>query len=180
MTALAHAALPTVRTMRWWPLAAVTVPVTGLVLLARSEGRPAVPVLVLAAAAVASLSVGALRDDAATTLEALPTSLARRRVLRLALVGAPVLLVWWSLVALGDSTRPGVAALLALTSSGVAVAVWAPARPSVRAGAAVPVLWFAADRLVTGWAGDLLAWWRTDPWPVLAVAFVAIVLGSRR
>ena len=41
ITALGQAALPTARTMRWWPLAAVGAPVLGLVLLARSEGRPA-------------------------------------------------------------------------------------------------------------------------------------------
>ena len=182
MTALVQAALPTARTIRWWPLALVAVVLAGLVLVARSADRPAGAVLLLGAAALASLVVTALRDDAAILLEALPVSLARRRVLRLALVGAPVLLAWWSLLSLADTSRTGTASLLALAASGVAAVVWCPARWSVLAGTAVPAVWFAVDRLVAGRGavGDVLGWWRTDPWPVLAVVVLACVVGGRR
>lgn len=178
---LVQAALPTARTIRWWPLGAVGVPVLGLVLLARSEGRPADGVLLVAAAALASLVVTSLRDDAATLLEAVPVSAVRRRLLRLALVGAPALLVWWALAAAGASSEPGVGPLLALAATGVAVAVWGPARWRVLAGTAVPVVWFALDRAAAdGAVGDVLAWWRTDPWIVAAVAVSVCALGWRR
>jgi hypothetical protein len=189
MSALVQAALPTARTIRWWPLALVVVAVTGLVLVARSADRPAGAVLLLGAAALASLVVTALRDEAAATLEALPVSTARRSALRLTLMGAPVLLAWWSLLEVADATRPGTASLLVLATCGVAVALHGASRWSVLAGAAVPVLWFAVDRVVGGRGvlGEVLGWWRTDPWPVLLVALlvllaapVAHVAGGRR
>ena len=182
MSALAQAALPTARTMRWWPLGVVGAPVLGLVLLARSEGRPAAGVLLVAAAALAALAVAALRDDAAVLLEPVPVSAMRRRLLRLALAGVPTLVVWWALGAAGaSSAEPGVGPLLALAASGVAVAVWGPARWRVLAGAAVPAVWFALDRVAAdGTVGDVLAWWRTDSWVVLGVAVGACALGRRR
>lgn len=182
MSALAQAALPTARTIRWWPLAAVLVPTAGLVLLARSEGRPASTVLLLGAAALASVVVTALRDDAEVTVAALPVSLARRRVLRLGLVAGPVLLAWGSLLTLAGTSRVSTGSLLALTACGVATVVWLPGRWSVLAGAALPAVWFAVDRVSGGRGvlGEVLAWWRTDPWPVVAVAVVACVVGSRR
>ena len=179
--ALVRAALPTARTIRWWPLGAVAVPVLGLVLLARSAGRPAEGLLLVAAAALASLVVASLRDEAATLLAPVPVSAMRRRLLRLALASAPTLLVWWGLAAAGASSEPGIGPLLALTASGVAVAVWGPARWQVLAGTAVPVVWFALDRVAAGGTvGEVLGWWRTDPWAVAVVAGAACVLGRRR
>lgn len=183
IAALGQAALPTARTMRWWPLGAVGAPVLDLVLLARHQQRPADAVLMVAAAALASLAGAALRDDAAVLLEPVPVSPMRRRLLRLALAGVPTLVVWWALVT-RDVTGggPGTPALLALAGWGVAAAVWGPARWRVLAGAAVPVVWFTLDRVAAaaGTVGDVLGWWRTDPWPVLAVAVVACLLGRRR
>jgi hypothetical protein len=177
---LGQAALPTARTMKWWPLGAVGAPVLGLVLLARSQHRPTEGLLLIGAAALASLAVAALRDDAAALLAPLPVSPMRRRLLRLALVGVPTLLAWWALVAVGGGGS-GTGPFLALTASGVAVAVWGPAPWQVLAGAAVPVVWIALDRAVgAGMLGDVLGWWRTDPWPVLALAVAACVLGRRR
>ena len=182
MSALVQAAVPTARTIRWWPLVAVGLPVLGLVLLALGEGRPAAGVLLVAAAALAALAVTALRDDAATLLEAVPVPAMHRRLLRLALVGVPTLAVWWVLATVGASSdEPGVGPLLALAASGVAVAVWAPARWRVLGGSALPVVWFALDRVApAGTVADVLAWWRTDPWLVLALAVGACVLGRRR
>jgi hypothetical protein len=182
-TVLGQLALPTVRTMRWWPLAAAGAPVLGLVLIARSADRPADAVLLIGAAALASVVVGALRDDAAVLLEAVPVSTMRRRVVRLALVGVPALLVWWGLVAVGaPGGAPGTGPLLALAGCGVAVAVWGPQRWAVLAGSAVPVVWFALDRVAAadGALGGVLGWWRTDPWPVVAVAVVACIVGRQR
>lgn len=181
MAVLGQAALPTARTMRWWPLGAVGAPVLALVLVARSQDRPTDGLLLVGAAALASLAVAALRDDAAALLEPVPVSPMCRRLLRLVLVGVPTLLVWLALVAAGGGgSGPG--PLLALAASGVAVAVWGPARWRVLAGAAVPVVWVAVDRAVgsSGTLGDVLGWWRTDPWPVLALAVAASVLGRRR
>ena len=96
---LGQAALPTARTIRWWPLGAVATPVLGLVLVARHQDRPATGILLVAATALASLAVAALRDDAAALLEPVPISPMRRRLLRLALAGVPTLLAWWALVA---------------------------------------------------------------------------------
>ena len=105
-----------------------------------------------------------------------PVALRPRR----AVVDPSTLLAWWTLVAVGGGGS-GTGPLLALAASGVAVAVWGPARWRVLAGAAVPVVWIALDRAVgAGTLGDVLGWWRTDPWPVLAVALAACVLGRRR
>lgn len=183
IAALGQAALPTARTMRWWPLAAVGAPVLGLVLVARSQDRPNDGVLLIGAAALASLAVAALHDDAAALLEPVPVSSMRRRLLRLTLAGVPTLLVWWALVAVGAaSVEPGAGPLLALVGSGVAVVVWGPVRWRVLAGSAVPVVWFTLDRAVgsAGALGDVLGLWRTHPWPVLAIAVAACVLGRRR
>jgi hypothetical protein len=183
IAALGQAALPTARTMRWWPLAAVGAPILGLVLVARSQDRPAGGVLLIGAAALASLAVAALRDDAATLLEPVPVPPMRRRLLRLTLAGVPALLAWWALVTVGGTgDEPGTGPLLALAACGVAVAVWGPARWGVLAGAAVPVVWFTLDRAVGsgGALGDALGWWRTAPWPVLALAVTTCVLGRRR
>ncbi len=182
MSALVQAVRPTVRTVRWWPFAAVALPIAALTLLARSEGRPADAVLLLGAAGLASVLVAAVREDAASTLAALPVSAARRRALRLALVGGPVLLAWVALTALADVDRPGAGTLLALSACGVLVAVRGPQRWAVLAGAAVPAVWFALDRAAAGHGtvGEVLGWWRTDPWPVLALAVAACVLGRRR
>jgi hypothetical protein len=189
VSALVQAALPTARTMRWWPLAVVVVGLTGLVLVARSADRTAGSVLLLGAAVLASLVVTALRDDAATTLEALPVSCVRRSALRLALMGAPVLLAWWSLLEVAGTAGPGTASLLALATCGAAVAARGASRWSVLAGTAVPVVWFATDRVLGGRGvlGEVLGWWRTAPWPVLLVvllvclvSLVAHSVGGRR
>ncbi len=179
---LGEAAVPTARTMRWWPLGAVGATVLCLVLVARNQDRSADGVLLVGAAALASLAVAALRDDAAALLEPVPVSPMRRRLLRLTVVGVPTLLAWWALVAVGGGSGSGTGTLLALAGSGVAVAVWCPARWRVLAGATVPVVWVALDRSVgsSGTLGDVLGWWRTDPWPVLALAVAACVVGRRR
>jgi hypothetical protein len=180
---LGQAALPTARTIRWWPLGAVAAPVLGLVLVARSQDRPATGILLIGAAALASLAVAGLRDDAAALLEPVPVPPMSRRLLRLALAGVPTLLSWWALMTVAATGgEPGTGPLLSLAACGVAVAVWGPARWRVLAATAVPVVWFTLDSAVgpSGALGDALAWWRTDPWVVLALAVAVCVLGRRR
>lgn len=180
---LRQAAYPTTRAMAWAPLLAV-----GALLLALGaalrllDGRPG-PVLALGVAAMAAALVFSLRDPAAPLLAALPTTLVVRRCLRLALAGAVALPVWVlvALVLPGDglALAPG----LALAAAGVAVATWLPLDRGISVAAAVPLLWASASELfggVGGVVGDALAWWRTDPWWVVAAAVTLVVLGRDR
>jgi hypothetical protein len=63
----------------------------------------------------------------------------------------------------------------------VAVALWGPQSRAVVLGASTPVAVFALHQVVPpGAAADVLAWWLTDPWWVLAGAGLACVAGRRR
>jgi hypothetical protein len=180
---LAQASLPTARAIRWAPGAAVAGLLVSVVLLAGTGDRPVDIVLAVAATGLAATVVAGLQDPAAALLAAVPVSAMRRRVLRLVLLGAPALGVWWLLVGLSTTADdPGPGPLLALTSCGVAVAVWAPARYAVVLGAAAPVVLFALRQVVPfeGTASDVVGWWRTDPWWVLAAATLLCVAGRRR
>ena len=180
-TALAQAARPTSRAMPWRPLLA-SAAVTVLVLsLARGSGQSVDAFLAIASAAVASLVVAALHDPAAPVLAAVPVSAMQRRLLRLALATLPVLALWWTLTLVSAATS-GPGPLLALAASGVAVSVWAPFDRPVLIGGGVPMAWYAMDHLVpwSGLAADAAGWWRTESWPVVAVAIVVLVAGRRR
>lgn len=181
---LARAALPTSRAIRWTPIAGASALLLVAAMLTAASGRPADLLPAVAAAALASLLVGSLHDPAHDLMAPVPVSAMQRRALRLALVGVAVLLVWTALGLLAQTSpaATGVGALLALATSGVAVAVWGPARTGVLLGAVVPVLWFAVDQAVPGGglAADLVGLWRTDPWPVVAVALVVCVMGRHR
>ena len=182
-TTLRQAAYPTTRAIAWTPLVAVgtlLVALGGALRLLDSRTGPA---LVLGAAAMAAVLVFSLRDPAAPLLAATPTPLIVRRGLRLALVGA-VALPLWLLVAEalpgdGLALAPG----LALAATGVAVATWLPVDRDTSVAAAVPLLWASSAQLlgaVGGVTGDALAWWRTDPWWVVAAAVPLVVLGRHR
>ena len=95
----------------------------------------------------------------------------QRRVVRLTLLGLPALAVWWLLDSLVPARLSGPGPLLALIACGLAVALWAPERRSVILGASTPVALFALHQVVpAGTVADVLAWWLTDPWWVLAGA----------
>jgi len=180
-TALAQAALPTARAIRWGPAVSLAGVLVAATVLARSAGRPADAVLTIAAAGLAATVVSGLHDPAAAMLSAVPVSVMQRRVLRLALLGLPALAVWFLLdtVTAGRPSGPG--PLLALTACGVAVALWAPQRRAVVLGASAPVALFALGRfLPDGAASDVVGWWMTDPWWVLAAAALVCIAGRRR
>jgi hypothetical protein len=181
--ALAQAALPTARAIRWTPAACLAAVLVAAAALAGSTGRPADVVLAIASAGLAATVVSGLHDPAAAMLAAVPVSAMRRRLLRLALLGVPALTVWWVLGRLTADRLPGPGPgpLLALTACGVAVALWAPPRRAVLLGASTPVALFALHQVVPGGtASDVIAWWWTDPWWVLTGATLLCLAGHRR
>jgi len=180
-TALAHAALPTARAMRWAPAVLLAAVLVAATLLARSAGRPADVVLAIAAAGLAATVVSGLHDPAAAMLAAVPVSLMQRRVLRLGLLGLPALAVWFLLDSLTTARLSGPGPLLAAAACGVAVALWAPQRRAVLLGASTPVALFALHQfLPDGTVSDVVGWWLTEPWWVLAAATLLCVAGRRR
>ncbi|MFC7724594.1 hypothetical protein ACFQW6_05715 [Nocardioides sp. GCM10028917] len=180
-TALAHAALPTARAMRWAPAVLLAAVLVAATLLARSAGRPADVVLAIAAAGLAATVVSGLHDPAAAMLTAVPVSLMQRRVLRLGLLGLPALAVWFLLDSLTTARLSGPGPLLAAAACGVAVALWAPQRRAVLLGASTPVALFALHQLLPdGTVSDVVGWWLTEPWWVLAAATLLCVAGRRR
>ena len=184
VAALGHAVLPTARSIRWSPLAGVAGLVLAALLLARTASGPADVVLAVASTALACVVVGALHDPAAALLAPVPVSVMQRRLLRLAVVLLPALVVWAALDRVAEASAgtasPG--PLLALTATGVAVAVWSPPHLGPVLGASVPVLWFALDMAVpgTGTPADVAGWWHTAPVAVGAVALVVVIAGRRR
>lgn len=178
---LVQATLPTARTVRWGPGAALAGLLVASAALTRYADRPADLVLMIAAAGLAATVVATLQDPADALLAAVPVSAMRRRLVRLAVVGTPALAVWWLLDSLSTAQLSGPGPLLALAATGVAVAVWAPSRRAVLLGAATPVALFALRQVTpTGTASDVVAWWLTDPWWVLAAATLLCVAGRRR
>lgn len=176
--AVAQAVPATARAMRWRPFLAVAGVLSLAAVLSRQSERPAGALLALTSAALASSVVAGLHDPAARLLAPVPMSRAIRRLVRVALVVVPVLGLWWlvtTAVAATEQTRSPLP-LLALAAAGVAAAVWAPERYAVLLGSLVPVLWFALGLLPAGdgVVTDVALWWRSDPWPVLAVALLAV------
>lgn len=179
--ALAQAAAPTARAVRWAPAASLAVVLLAVAALTRSAQRPADIVLAIAAASLAATVVSGLHDPAATLLSAVPVSAMQRRMLRLTLLGVPGLAVWWLLEALTTATPSGPGPLLALTACGVAVALWAPQRRAVLLGASTPLALFVVHQAVpAGTVSDVTGWWQSDPWWVLAGAILVCVAGRRR
>ena len=178
---LVQAALPTARAIRWAPAASLAAVLVTAGVLARSADRPADTVLAIAAAGLAATVVAGLHDPAAALLSAVPVPVMQRRALRLVLLGLPALAVWWLLDVLTTTGVSGPGPLLALTACGVAVAVWTPPRRAVLLGASTPVVLFALHQVgLPGRVSDVVAWWLTDPWSVLAGAALLCVAGRRR
>jgi hypothetical protein len=180
-TALARAALPTARAIRWAPAAAVSGVLLAAAVLARATDGPANMLVATAAAGLAATVVSGLYDPAASLLAAVPVSVMQRRLLRLTLLGLPALAVWSVFDRLTVAQVSGPGPLLALTACGVAVALWGPPRNAVLLGAATPVVLCALPRVVPSAAfSDVVAWWLTDPWWVLLGATLLCIAGRRR
>lgn len=128
--------VPTARSIFWWPLAVVAACLAVAALLAAASGSPTAGLAGISAAGLAAAVVAGLRDPAAALLSAVPTSVAVRRVRRLALL-VPVEVVAW----IGAFGLP-LGGLVALTAAGIAVAVWV----SGPAGVAVPLAWVLVAR----------------------------------
>jgi hypothetical protein len=141
----------------------------------------------IAAAALAAALVAGLRDPAAALVAAVPTSPARRRARREALLVPAGLALWLGTLAAAGVWDPGVGRplgpVVALSATGLAVAVWAPRRIALEAGVATPLLWFvtagAAGELDTGLREALVAW-QDHPWIVTAAASAALLMGRNR
>ncbi len=178
--------VPTARAIPWGPLAGVTACLAATGAVTTLAGTQPAGVLGIAAAALAAAVVAAQHDPAAALLAAVPVSAARRRASRLALTLPAGLVVWLLWVGISGGTDPAhgwpVAQPIALTATGLAVAVWAPDRIALAAGVAAPLVWFVAA-WVSGSGGGpagLLAAWQQHPWPVTASAGAALLIGRHR
>ena len=177
------ATAPTARATAWTPLIALSV---GLLLVAgvfRLRDTPSETVVVMGAAGLAAALVLAVRDPADALLAALPVSRLTRRLLRLALVTLVAAPIWLAFTLLLPGGERGLAPLVALTASGVAVATWLPVERDVLPAAALPLVWATAAELLGGlggFVGDLADLWVRHPWPVALVALVLVVIGRHR
>jgi hypothetical protein len=180
---LSHAVAPTARTIRWAPSLLLSVLLAVVGALTAASSRPAGPFLVVAAAALAGAAVASLHDPARSLLEAMPVTAMQRRLLRLAAVGVPALVLWtWLVTILDSDTSPGVGPLVALTAAGTAAVVWGPRDRSLAIGVGLPVGWYVLA-LVAPASGPVAtlagAWW-DHPWRVAGVAVALCVLGRSR
>jgi hypothetical protein len=182
VSATTQAVLPTARSMAWTPVAVTVVGLVVVATLVRLSGREAPLVLTLGIGTVAALGVFALRDPASALLAAVPVSAWRRRWLRLGWVVVVVLPTWLVVAAVLPGPGAALPALLALTSSALAVAVWLPGDDPGRA-AALPMAWAAAAALLGGVGGpvaEVATWWVDHPWSVTGAAALALAAGWSR
>jgi hypothetical protein len=181
----------TAHAVSWSPLGAgVALMLAGGAVVA-AAGASTDPLLGLAAATVAAGALAGLQDPAAELLSAVPTSAARRRAQRLALLVPATAVAWAGLLLaarLDDGWRSGwpLGPLAALLVTGVAVATCAPAGWSVAAAVTVPLAWVLLDRVVSAelagrWLTEwVLSVWIVHPWAVVACAGAATAEGWRR
>jgi hypothetical protein len=155
---------PTACSIGWAPLAVVAACLAGVSALAANAATSfPVALLGVGAGAVAAAQVAGMRDPAASLLAAVPTSAAVRRARRLVMLVPVALGVW---VATAGGPVPG---LLALTATGLAVAVWA----GVPQGVAVPLAW-----VILAAAGGFA--WELRPELVTVAATAALWAGRNR
>ncbi|TWG91184.1 hypothetical protein L615_008200000070 [Nocardioides sp. J9] len=178
-TALAPAWVrPTARALPTAPLLGAAVAVVGLA-TARLlvDGFTSAPPGLLEAL-LAGTVVAALHDPAADLLAASPTGRLHRHAHRLWLVLPLALALWVLPTAAGDlvdSTGWPTGPVVALTATGVALALLLPGPSGVTLGSAVTLAWGAATFVVPPEDAGLLLPWLHHPW--LHCAAVAAVLG---
>ena len=178
--------VPTVRSTTWQPLVAVATCLGVVAALAAATGRWPLGLLWMVAGTVAAAVVAGLRDRSAALLSAVPTSAAVRRARRLALLAPVGVAAWLAYLWSGQVLVPGlgwpVGPVVALISSGVAAAVWAP-RAGLAVGVAVPLAWSAASRITQGLdknVSEVLLAWQHHPWLVTVTAGAALLMGRER
>jgi hypothetical protein len=179
--------VPTARTIPWAPMAGVAACLVAMSAVAAVSGAWPARLSGVAAAGLAAALVAGLRDPAAALVAAVATSPARRRARREALLVTAGLALWLGALASARLWDAGVGwplgPLAALTSTGLAVAVWAPERIAVEAGVAAPLLWFAVSAATGELDADLLeglVGWQHHPWTVTAAASTALLMRRNR
>ena len=180
--------------MPWLP--ALAAGILGVVVVAALHDRDAAAPLQAVSILLASAAGFAFDDPAAEILAASPTPLRRRRMVRLALMGPPILLAWLALVA---AQRPAswaegwaIAAMFAgLVGLSLSIAGAASRRsPTGRGGIAVGpglfILLIASTLIPTRWRplpmGDVPGGWTPIylRWGTAAVIGVLVFLWSSR
>jgi len=164
---------PTVRAVDWAPSAVAAGCLALLTTLTRWDDTWPAGLIGLAAASVAAGTVAGMRDPAANLMAAMPTSAAVRRAQRLTLLVPVGLGLWIAWIAVGHHWTPELGwpllGLVALTTAGLAVSVWAPLPVAV----ALPLLWVVAAR-----AGEFD--WELRPGLITVVALAVLWAGRDR
>jgi len=180
----------TVRLVHWSPMAIVAAVALALGTVAELGGAHLPAALAVAVIGGVAASVALSLDDPAhALLRPLPIGLGRRMAWRVA-VAAPIALAGWLALdhfgtwsaepALGGT---GMNALVALTTTGVAVVLVAHRRrPDAAAavGAAAALGWALLHLLPLGPLADPATVWMGHPWAVTALASTVALLAARR
>lgn len=185
---------PTIRAVPWRPLLLVAGALGGALALTHAAGAPPAP-STLVGAALALLAAAALLgldDPARDVLAALPTTAARRRAHRLALLVPALAVAGAALLAVGRwsdvTSEPAgsvTATLAALTIAGLLVACLIERRRAeltAPAGAGAPVVWVLVATALpeAGMAGEVAHGWADRPWPWAAAGALAWAVACRR
>ena len=178
---------PTARAVPWQPLAGVAGCLTAVCALALSTGRWPWGVLDIAAAGLAAAVAAGLHDPAANLLSAVPTSPARRRIRREALLVPAGVALWLAYLCVAHLVAPKVGwpvgPAVALIATGLAVVAWAPERFAVEAGVAAPLMWVALARAGVVLDEPYSHWvfaFQHHPWIVTIAAAAALLMGRNR
>ena len=184
---------PTLRSIRWVPVAAACVGATAVLVCVRvvSPVAPDARLIAVIVGAVVASAVAALADPADELLRALPTPAGRRLARRIVLVGVPALAGVTVLVRAGAAlygvgwAAPGAAAIIALAACGVAAGAVAGRGGAARAElAAIALIGWVAIGFVAAQTGVdaswTAPWWRWPlPMTLTSLAVTAVVVRRR-
>ena len=178
---------PTARAVPWQPLAGVAACLMAVCALALTTGSWPWGVLDIAAAGLAAAVVAGLHDPAANLLSAVPTSAARRRARREAMLVPAGVALWLAYLSVAHVVAPKVGwpvgPAVALIATGLAVVAWAPERFAIEAGVATPLMWVALARagvVIDEQYSQVVFAFQHHPWIVTAAAAAALLMGRNR